>query len=88
MDKKVNIAIIGCNGHGKSTLRAALIELAELDDSVEVDEVNVGAIGHVDNQMTVEIKMRDEEPAASDYGFDFRKRNKSDRKRNRANRWR
>lgn len=58
------------------------------DDMPKIDAVNVGTIGHVDNQMTVEIKMRDEEPPASDYGFDFRKRNKSDRKRNRANRWR
>lgn len=49
-------------------------------------KINVGTIGKVDRKVCVCVPMS--EPPAEEQGCFIQTRNKSDRKRNRANRWR
>lgn len=51
----------------------------------KMDHINVGTIGHVDHRFSVPIDIY---PDSAGDVHRQRSRNKSDRKRNRANRWR
>lgn len=84
------IVFVGGDGVGKSMLRMALMELdLKLELSYKVVIAEPDRVTHVDGDVScsVKISLPDcfKEPAEM---HPINRRNKSDRKRNRANRWR